>query len=335
MRVAMITPWKVRCGIATYSANLAKALAEKGVDVYIVRLPRFGMLTSTLLQNLVDKIPSDADLIHVQHEYGRYQGLEGGFYAALKRLGKPLVTTMHATGVMPDVDRVVVGASDATIVHNQYCLERLAFKGRVHVIPHGCQPASCPPKDYCRRELGIPEEAPIVGYLGFISPVKGLETLIQAVERVQEAALVVGGGWFVEHETTYIAQLKQWSLGSLKGRCMWLGYVPDDRLAVAYGAMDVVAYPSRAMSESGALLTAISHGKAVLASALPPAVEKQRRGALMTFRDLDDLAEKLRWLLRDGEMRSKLEEGARRYAEEHSWPRVAEKHIELYRQLTK
>ena len=333
MKVAMITPWRVRCGIASYSANLAEGLAQHGVDVYVVRLPRFGAMTPEILQMVAEKVPRDVDLIHVQHEYGRFQGLEGGFYAALKQHGKPIVTTMHTTGVALDVDRVIAGSSDKVIVHNRYCFDRFPYKEKVIIIPHGCKPTACPPKEECRREFGIPEGVPVVGYLGFISPNKGLEDLIAAMLKV-EAALVIAGGWFVEQETTYIAQLKQWSLDALKGRCMWLGYVPDDRLAVAYGAMDVVAYPARAMSESGALLLAISHGKAVVARELPPTIEKQHLwGALLTFKDIEDLARKLKMLLGDEELRRRMEANARRYAEEHSWPKIAQRHIEVYREV--
>ena len=93
LSVAMVTPWgrNTRCGIRTYSENLVEALVKLGVDVYIVRLPRYGIKTSELLQLVVDKIPvREIDLVHVQYEGGLYQNLEGGFFGALKRLGKPV-----------------------------------------------------------------------------------------------------------------------------------------------------------------------------------------------------------------------------------------------------
>ena len=95
LKVAMITPWAVKCGIFTYSRDLSLALAQEDVDVYIIRLPRFGEKTIEILQNVVDKIPKDVDILAVQHEYGLYQFLEKPFYAMLKQLGKPIVTTIH------------------------------------------------------------------------------------------------------------------------------------------------------------------------------------------------------------------------------------------------
>ena len=119
----------------------------------------------------------------------------------------------------------------------------------------------------------------------------------------------------------------------LPHRCKWLGFVPDDELAMAYGAMDVVVYPSVYATESGALLMAMSHGKAVIANRLAPFKEKEKLGALTTFKGVNSLAKKIRLLLRDEDARSKLEAGARAYVEANSWDKIAEQHIKLHEEL--
>ncbi|GAH85036.1 unnamed protein product, partial [marine sediment metagenome] len=134
-------------------------------------------------------------------------------------------------------------------------------------------------------------------------------------------------------ETRYIEELKRDSLMKLPGRCQWLGYVPDERLSTAYGAMRIVVYPSKMITESGALLMALSHGKAVIASDLRAVREKRKLGALMTFKSVVDLRRKIKRLLKDGEARRELEEGARAYAEANAWEKVAEQHVELYEEL--
>jgi len=148
--------------------------------------------------------------------------------------------------------------------------------------------------------------------------------------KVPKAALLIGGGWHTEKSPIYIQQLKQWSLEMLPGRVQWLGYVPDKDMPRAYGAMDIVVYPSLFATESGALLTALSHGKAVISSRLKPFREKEKLGALMTFKSVGDLTRKIKRLLRDDELRVKLEEGARRYAESVAWSEVARRHVSLY-----
>jgi len=150
---------------------------------------------------------------------------------------------------------------------------------------------------------------------------------------VPKAALLIAGGWHVQEETEYITQLKEVSLAALPNRCQWLGYVPNEQLPTAYGAMDLVVYPSRFSTESGALIMALSHGKAVIASNLPPFREKEKVGALMTFKGVKDLAAKIKRLLNDEELRRQLEQGAKKYVAETSWDKVAEKHIKLYEDL--
>jgi len=331
VKVALITPWKVKCGIASYSEALSKALAEKGVDVYIIRLPRFGRKSAPIFGQVVDKIPVlDIDLIHVQHEYGLFNGHEATFYNRLKRLGKPIVSTMHAVG-NSGIDRAIANASDKMIVHNEFCKKRLRLDSEV--IPHGCKPSETMPRGEARRRIGIDERVPLVGYCGFISQYKGLETLIEAVSKISHSALLIGGGWHAEPGTQYIATLNQMTESLLQHRCKWIGFVPDEELPMAYGAMDVVVYPSVYSTESGALLMALSHGKAVIANRLPPFKEKEKLGALTTFRGVNSLVKKIRKVLRDEEYRASLEEGATAYAEANTWSKVAEQHIELYERL--
>ena len=329
LKTAMVTSFGVRCGIASYSENLANALAKEGVDVYIVRLPRFGQKTKEIVLDVADRIPKDkVNLCHIQHEYGLYQNFEPDFYGYLQTLGLPIVTTMHAVGNF-QVDGGVCSASKKVIVHNEFCARKLVLPSTIS--PHGCSPMKCPPIDECKKSFGIDPRVKVVGYVGFISNYKGLETMIAATSKVTNAGVLIGGGWHTTGpETQYIIQLKQRSAELLGDRCKWLGFVPDETLSRVYGSMDVVIYPSIYATESGALLTAISHGKAVIASNVPPFREKEKQGALMTFKGADDLARKIKKLLKNDELRHKLEEGARKYADANSYDEVAKKHIKLY-----
>lgn len=332
MKIAMVTPWNVRCGIFTYAKDLAVALAQQDIESFIVRLPRFGNKSPEIMLNIVEQIPFDAvDLVHVQHEYGLYQGLEAPFFTALRTHGKPIVTTMHAVGNW-DADTLIAKVSNKVIVHNKYCASRMQFPN-VGIIPHGVISAEPTERQDAKSAMKIDRNAPVVGYLGFISNYKGIETLIEAMTKVPKAGLVICGGWFVEKEVEYIERLQNWSKELLLNRVVWKGYIPEEKLADAYGAMDVLVYPSRFATESGALAHAIAHGKAIIASNIEPFKEKKEEGALMTFDNSDDLAEKIKFLLSDSDARHALEEGAIEYAQRNSWASVAKRHIDLYREL--
>jgi len=306
-------------------------LGDLNVDVFGVRLPRFGEKTPEILQNVVDKIPQDVDVIHVQHEAGLYQFLEKPFYAALKLLGKPIVTTIHAPGFRGDP--IISADSDAVIVHNEFCAKR--FAGPSVIIPHGTSVFSTPKMEDCKRSYGIDSRIPVVGYLGFIAEMKGIEVLVSAMTKVPNAALLMCGGWHLGEGTAYMWDLKEKTLQLLQGRCHWTGFVPDEQLAVAYGGMDILCYSSPVMSESGALLLALSHGKAVISADTSPALEKEKQGALITFKkgDAEDLAAKINLLLSDDELRLKLEKGAIKYAQSVEWPKIAQLHLSLYNEV--
>ena len=334
LKIAMVTPWgKVRCGIRTYSEALTRGLVEQDVDVYVVRLPRFGRQSTELLQLVVDQVPVDkVDLVHIQYESGLYQMLEGSFFSGLRKLGKPVVTTCHSVGNLR-FDSIVASNSDLVIVHNEWCRRKIqCSKENVTVVPHGCSPTETPPMDECKKMLGVDSRIPVVGYQGFISPPKGIETLIEAMHAVPNVALVIGGGWFTEgaSETRYITQLKQHSLEVLPGRCQWLGYVPENRLPFVYGSMSCLVYPSRFATASGALRMGLSHGRATIASALPPFKEIRKAGALITFKNVKDLRRKIKRLLTDDGLRHKLEEAARKFAYKNRWEVIAQRHLKLY-----
>lgn len=330
MKIALITPWAVKCGIYTYSRDLSEALADAGVDVYVVRLPRFGIKTPDIMKLVADSVPEEVDLVHVQHEYGLFKNLEGVFYGVegLKSHGKPVISTLHAIGNF-NVDPILAKHSDVLVTHNEFCSKRLGHPNVI--IPHGCAPAKCLPSAEAKKSYGLRPEWPIVGSLGFISNYKNLEILIEAMEKIPQAGLLIGGGWHTAGaETRYIEDLKRDSFETLPGRVQWLGYVKDEDLPRAYGVMDIFVYPSRMATESGALLTALGYGKAVVASRLKPFQEKEREGALVTFKGVNSLRRRIRKLIRDGDARRELEEGARLFVEKRTWKKVAKLHVSLY-----
>jgi len=339
LKIAMVSPYFVRCGIATYTQQLNDALAKHDCEVYGIRLPRFGHKTSTTYINVVRSIPVDeVDLLHCQHEYGLYPLADELFYNELHMLGKPIVSTMHAVGNW-QLDPKIVHVSDQIIVHNNFCFKRLSLRSggtdKITIIAHGLTPlkAPPPPKEACKESMNAPPKVPIVGYLGFVSPVKGLDILIEAMVKVPRTGLLIGGGWHIEGETNYGLSLKTQTLKELPNRCRWLGYVAEEDLSRVYGAMDIMVYPSIYATESGALLTALSHQKAVIASNIPPFKEKEDVGALMTFKSIKDLTRKIKRLLKNPELRNQLSEGAKRYSIKNSWEEIAKQHINLYKTL--
>ena len=329
--VGIVTPWHVRCGISTYSEDLATALSEQGAEVYVIRLNRFGRKDINYFETLATRRIPKVDIISVQHEYGLYEGGEGAFYGTLRQRSgaTPVVTTMHSVGV-PIQDEIISENSDAVIVHNEFCKERYAHDSTV--IPHGVRRAEPVPRDEAKKALGL--EGPVVGMFGFVAPYKGYEFAIRQVGmEFPGVTLLAVGGWHIDLETTYIARMKDLANSLAPGQVRWTGWAEKEMLPTYFGAVDVGIYPNRFATESGALLTMIGYGKCVLANSISPVREKAAEGALATYSNEGEFVMRLEELLGKPELREKYEEGARKYAEANSWENIAKRHIKLFEEL--
>jgi glycosyltransferase involved in cell wall biosynthesis len=114
---------------------------------------------------------------------------------------------------------------------------------------------------------------------------------------------------------------------------VWLGYIPEQDLKYAYAAMDLLVYPSRYATESGALLTAMGYGRVILASKLPPFVEKEKVGALATYANVAELQQAIKVLIANEDQRASIKVKALAYCEKNSWEEVAKMHIKLYEEV--
>ena len=321
--IAMVTPWEVRCGIATYSSFLSKALAEHDVATYIMRLNRFGHKTPQYLEHLgLRRFPKDIPIVHCQHEYGLYNQFEVSFYDALKPFFRKvkIVTTLHGIG-MKQLDVVLAQRSDLVIVHNEY--QQRNFDHPSVIIPHGITPRKCITSTRAKAQMDI--DGPTVGCFGFISPYKGIEDILYAAKHLPEITFIIAGGYHTTTDTGYISTLKKLAAKNI----VWTGYVDDKDLPRVMGAMDACIYPSTFISESGALLTLIGFGKAVIARNLPANKDKP----IWTFNSKDHLVELITTILGDEAALRKAEHSAEQYAKRNTWSVVAEKHINEYNTL--
>lgn len=164
-----------------------------------------------------------------------------------------------------------------------------------------------------RGSWGIPQEAPVVGIVGRLSPEKGHKVFILAAKEVLRKMrgvrfLVVGEGT----ERRGIEELTG-NLG-IKKNFILAGFQKDVYSFI--GAMDVVVQPSLDKSESFGLsvIEAMAVGKPVIASDIAcfrEIVEDNKNGMLFACDDYLKLAEKIVLLLNDAKLRAELGASAR------------------------
>lgn len=190
---------------------------------------------------------------------------------------------------------------------------------RVVTVPNGVDTARVvPERNGLRRRAGLGDDAPVIGYVGRLSPEKGVPTLLEAARRLRPAA---GGGASVfvlgddpRPGGAYGAGLRRLAgeLG-LDGRVHFFGWVEDAEAAAA--DFDVQVVCSRAEPFGLATLEGMARGRAVVATAAggsPEIIRDGVDGLLVPPDDPEALARSLDRLLGDPALRRRLGAAARR-----------------------
>jgi glycosyltransferase involved in cell wall biosynthesis len=115
-----------------------------------------------------------------------------------------------------------------------------------------------------RKELGIPDEAFLVGHVGRLAQEKNLTYLANALVLFLKSnesahALIVGGGIMAEPMAKIFAR------GNVSGRVHMTGVLTGSRLSNAYAVMDAFAFSSVSETQGLVLIEAMSAGVPVVA----------------------------------------------------------------------
>ena len=137
---------------------------------------------------------------------------------------------------------------------------------KVAVIPHGHYRGAYPDtmsRAEARQRLGLPPDARVVAFVGWVRAYKGVAELVEAFSGVDApAARLVIAGQAVDD--AYAERIARLAAADPRVR-LDLGFVPDDELQVYLRAADVVATPFLEILTSGSVLLAMSFGRAVIA----------------------------------------------------------------------
>jgi sugar transferase (PEP-CTERM/EpsH1 system associated) len=239
----------------------------------------------------------------------------------LRRLFSPLVTRFVT--VSDDLRRwlledVGVGAAKVMTIHNGVDVERFAGVRRSEV----------------RDALGLPVEAPVIGTVSRLDPVKDHAGLLRAfaatLPRHPEAILVVAGDGPCWEEIVALAG----SLG-LNDRVRLLGERRDIPQVLA--ALDLFVLPSIAEGLSNTVLEAMATGLPVVATRVggnPELVEDGVTGRLVPVRDDQALVDAIVGYLDDPHLRALHGKASGERALRHfGIDRMRRQYEELYRGL--
>lgn len=285
---------------------------------------------------------SRPDVLHVQFLPLSTRGLalERWFLRAVKILGIKVVYTVH--NVLPQdtgeryrsTYRRLYHLADWLVCHDVEASSRIRAEfgidpNRISVIPHGplFENSHACASSVARARLGFPSDEPLVLWQGIVRPYKGVEFLLRAWKRFCDVSLrgklvIAGMG---DRALMQDIEAETAALGIQPRVRLELRFLPIQEVADWYDAADILVYPYREITTSGALLTGVVRGKAIVASRLPAFEQILGDGEnalLIPYGDTDGWAYAFLQLMEDPGLRESL--GARLRSSQTSFPRWAE-----------
>ena len=355
MNIAFLSTYPPqRCGIATYTDQLAMALGALGHKVTILaeQEPSAPMAQSTANAFLVwqrgrhfqaryglgdvlksvTQAPVKPDVVHVQHEFGLFPSADDlwSLLEGLTAAGIPNVVTLHT--VLPpyryssffvraaaQAHRVIVHTPAAAAAFMTWPKATMPW-----IVPHGTRIET--------PHFDASSTTDFVTALcsGFVSASKGHDEILKALAGIQRTQLVIAG---LCRDDNYHDKLLMWirEYGLEDRVALYLGFDDDDQRRMRFMKAHYVvlgAGKTTPYSASGQLATAIGCGRPVLAKNVPIYRDE---GAIL-WND----ASELRMLMHaatEEAWRLPIAERQRAIAMTRDWSKIAQTHLDIYRSV--
>ncbi|WP_186209424.1 glycosyltransferase [Burkholderia gladioli] len=303
-RLAWISSWNTKCGIATYSSFLLDGLDPALFDVRILASRDPAVVVEdgpevtrcwTDQRGRVDELlaaldQGAPDAIVLQHNYGFFSMASTARlieYANSRAI--PIVVTFHST---KDVDTPEYRASlseiagtlrlaDRLLVHGINDLNRLRVLGladNTALFPHGVHARASSDRLASRAALNIPADAPVIATYGFLLPHKGLEEVIEGFallsSDLSQARLLMVNALYPVADSAALAERcrKRIEALGLGDRVQLITDFLPDRESFAYlDAADLIvfAYQDTGESASGAVRYGLAANRPVVCTPIP------------------------------------------------------------------
>jgi len=295
-----VASWNQACGISEYTRHLQDWMPEA---VASAKPPE----------------PGFARVLHIQHEYLRYD--DAGLTTEIARQrqsGVRVAITEHT--VTPqlgpwerDADVLV------SLTSGGADLLRKKWPGkRVDHIPHGCHEYFPPRKS---------QRGKVIGTFGFAAAHKGAERLLDAVRAIPGASALI----FSHDHGNPAAGLPPEFVDGETVR-VFNEFLPPEQIAARLAAeADILMYwygPIDTYVASGAVRIGLATGVPVMTSPTRWFNDLKE----VTYQPADPI-EGARRLLEDDELRQRLVIAARDYCHQNSWERIAQRHRALWESL--
>jgi D-inositol-3-phosphate glycosyltransferase len=291
------------------------------------------------------------DVVHSHYWLSGWAGVLLGDH-----LEVPLAISFHTLGRVKEATRtpgepresLVRIAAETEVVARAQCMvastpadaadlieHYQASPERICVSPPGVDHTVFTPGDRsaARVVFGL-DDGPVVGFVGRIQALKGVDVAIRAVARIAGCRLLVVGGPSGPDGETEFESLRRLAEDLAPGRVVFHGPMEHAEVVDAYRACDAIVVPSHSESFGLVALEAMATGVPVVASrvgGLPYVVVDGASGYLVPGHDPAHYADALESILLDPVRADELSAGALQRAGEFSWEVTVDRLLELYR----
>jgi len=356
-----------RCGIASFTGDLARAVAADGdVRVGVVAVndcvEGYDYSRDVCWQIDADDPSSyvsaakylngrGVDAVGLQHEFGIYGGPAGGhILGLLEILDVPVVTTLHTVLEHPNDDQLAVmqqlgRLSDRFVVMSRKAVSLLSSvygidATRIEVIHHGIPDVAFGDPDVRKPLLGLEGRSVLLTF-GLIGPGKGLEYAIAAlpaiVKRHPDLVYAIVGATHPnllaregEEYRDSLSRLAR-GLGVERNVVFFNRFVDAGELKVFLTAADVylTPYPRIEQICSGTLAYALGAGNAIVSTPYWHAQEllADGRGSLVPPKDPAAIGRAVLAYLDDPALRQTTRNRAYRFGRQMTWPEVGRRYV--------
>ncbi len=373
MKIAQLSPYMYPHlgGVESHVLELSKSLKKRGHEpviittrlegtkkkemvegVPVIRVEPIAILLSTPIVPNVQKVLMDMDC-DIIHAHSPPPLLDFFGVRAANKKDVPYVLTYHCDLEIPHtfgplivqlyqrtLGTYTVSKTDKiiTTTHTYGATSRAVWYRDSEVIPNAVDAERFHPSNEpgdIRERLGIGEDEKMVLYVGRVVYHKGLEHLVKSAIYLDESVkYVIGGTGDFRPELEEIRDQND-----LDDRVIFPGRIPNAELPMYYAAADVFVLPSVSRLEAFGIvaLEAMASATPVVVSDIPgvrEVITEGEHGLLSEPLNPENLAGKIRTILRNPQLAKQMGENGRKRVEEFlTWDIVAEQIEAVYEDM--
>ena len=356
-KVAWVSTWAIRCGIAEYSRMLLASYPEASRDVTVLCDTRtldddiraseltarkaWRRIDGSSINELAEAIQqTEAQTVVIQYHHALINWNDLATLLQDSRVKRrQIVVFMHNTKELLEAEwgaqarfLEALRGADRVLVHTVADLNLLKAQGLVEnvaLFPHGAPTMPLKPK--LARKIGANKDL-LIGAYGFFLPHKGFEHLIRALIDIRRVyprvkLRLVTAEYPTRESANEVAKCKELadSLNLTKLIDWHLDYLTNDASLELLSACDLVVLPYQDTPESSsaAVRTAMSAGAPVLVT--PTAIFEEMNDAVVrtTGFQASDIGNAILYLAEHQEARSRLADRSAKWLDENSWSNVS------------